>query len=300
MHQLTTIDDLRKIPSDVLLQFMSWAEDLKPMYENFIEQDSEDVSFNAGWHGAKRRVGGIHASEISGDCKRQVWYSLQGAERQDANKDPFWKKKFRVGHMYHAMVQNDWERLAKNSGGLITFEAEVKINPGLQEIARQYDIHSSGDGLITFHDKPYGAPVLRVGLEIKTESGDQFGKLKETRTYHARQCCVYMRCLDVPVFWSMYWNKSNQNIIDSKPPFLFTFDFALWDTIEKEAQEVHRLNVLNEAPPRKEGMVCEFCGYGHLCKPRYLERKEARKKARIRREARNRKRPNTLGITTKR
>ena len=229
---LVTIADLHNQPSDIVAKYTAWASDIGEMYEKFILEDDEDVAFVAGWHGAKGRSSGIHASEMSGKCRRPVWYSLTGVQRQDAKIDPFWKKRFRIGHMYHAMVQDDLRRMCEKSGGLMSFEREVKINPSLQAIAAQYDIQSSSDGIITFRDFPWGPAVMRIGLEIKTESPDQFKELKTVKEQHQRQTCVYMRCLDVPLLWTMYINKGNQNIVPSKPPYLFTFDFRLWGEIE--------------------------------------------------------------------
>ena len=276
---LVTIADLHNQPSDIVAKYASWAGDLGEMYERFIREDDEDVAFIAGWHGAKARTSGIHASEMSGSCRRPVWYSLTGAARQDNELDPFWKKRFRIGHMYHAMVQEDWRRICEKSGGLMSFEREVKINPELQKIAAQYDIQSSCDGVITFRDFPWGPAVMRVGLEIKTESPDQFKDLKTPKLQHERQTCVYMRCLDVPLLWTMYINKGNQNIVPSKHPFLFQFNFQLWGEIERETKEVIRLATLNEIPDRQESIGCEFCGYAWTCKPEHMARKTRRDQA---------------------
>ncbi len=276
---LVTIADLHREPPEVVAKYVMWAEDLRDMYEKFIEEDEEDVNFAVGWHGAKARSGGLHASEISGACKRPAFYSLTGHPREDKKLDPFWKKRFRVGHMLHGMIQEDWRRLAEKSNGLISFEREVRIGPDLQPIAAQYDIHSSSDGVLVFRDHPWGPAVLRIGLEIKTESPLEFEKIKDVKPQHQRQTCVYMRCLDVPVLWTMYVNKGNQNIIPSKYPYLYTFDFNLWNQIEGEAKEVIHLATIKELPPRTEGISCEFCGYSSICNPEVLQMKERRKLA---------------------
>ena len=277
---LVTINDLLTQPAEIVAKCQARAGDLLDIYEKFIEEDDEDVSFLAGWHGASNRSSGnIHASELSGKCKRPSWYSLMGDRREDSKLDPFWKKRFRIGHMYHEMVQEDWRRLCEKSKGMMSFEKEAKIHPSLQDIAQQYGIESSSDGIINFHLTPYGPIEMRVGLEIKTESPDQFAKIKEVKEQHQRQTCVYMRCLDVPILWTMYINKGNQNIVPSKYPYLFTFDFDLWNVIQAEAVDVIRLAVLNEIPERAEGISCEFCGFAHLCQPEYLQKRDRRKKA---------------------
>lgn len=277
---LVTINDLLNQPAEVIAKYFMWAGDLGDMYEYFIRDDEGDVAFVAGWHGAKARASGVHASEMSSKCRRPVWYSLTQTERHDSNLDPFWKKRFRIGHMYHAMVQEDWRRICEKSGGLMSFEREVKIAPELQKIAAQYDIQSSCDGVITFRDYPWGPAVMRVGLEIKTESPDQFKDLKTPKEQHERQTCVYMRCLDVPLLWTMYINKGNQNIVPSKAPFLFQFNFRLWGEIEQETKEVIHLATINQIPDRVEGIGCEFCGFSWICQPEHMKRKERRDKGR--------------------
>ncbi len=292
---LTTIEDLHKEPRDRLALYQTWAYDLGDMYDKFVREDEDNVSFEVGWHGASSRSAGIHASELSGECQRPVWYSLMGEARSDQELDPFWKKKFRVGHVYHAMVQEDWRRLCEKSDGLLTFEREVRISPELSKIAKQYDIQSSCDGIINFHDKPGAPPIMRVGLEIKTESPDQFKDLKEPKAQHRRQTCVYMKCLDVPLLYTQYINKGTQNIVPSKPPWVFTFDFQLWNAIEKEAKQIIHLATINEIPPRSEGIWCEFCGYNKICGPDTLVRKAKREAGKKARDARN-KRIRTVGV----
>lgn len=292
---LVSINDLITLPSDLLALYRVYASDIGEMYETFVREDDDDVSFVAGWHGAKARAAGLHASEMSGDCRRQVWYSLMGEQREDKGLDPFWKKRFRIGHMYHNMIQEDLRRMCEKSRGFLSFESEVRIAPELQAIAKQYDIQSSSDGVINFHDFPDGPPVLRLGLEIKTESPDQFKDLKKPKDMHLRQTCVYMKCLDVPMMWTMYVNKGNQNIVPSKDPFLFSFDFDLWNKIETETKEVIHLATINEMPPRCESIGCEFCGYSWTCGPEILKKKAKREEGKKAR-AKQQKRLRTVGV----
>lgn len=281
---LATIADLHACPPDELVNYIRWASDLKDIYEAFIKKDDDDVVFTAGWHGAKSRDNGIHASELSGSCQRPTWYSLRGVERKDNELDPFWKKRFRIGQMYHAMIQDDWRRLCEKSGGLITCQREVRIHPSLQSVADQYNIHSSGDLVINFHDQPWGAVIMRIGVEIKTESPDEFPKVTSPRPSHLRQTCVYMRCLDLPLMWTMYVNKGNQNIHPSTPPYLYQFDEALWNQIEGEVRQIRHLATINEYPARSEGISCQFCGFSWECKPASLAKKQARDDARKKRD----------------
>lgn len=273
---LVSCADLLTLPADVIAKYELWASDLGDMYDLFIRNDDEDVAFVVAWSGSKNRSDGIHASEMAGECQRPVWYSLRGEKRQNVDVRPFWKKKFRVGQTYHAMIQEDWRRLCEKSNGLMSFEREVRILPELQSIAARYDIKSSCDGVITFRDYPHGPAVMRVGLEIKTESSDQYSKLKGPKDEHKRQTCVYMKCLDVPLLWTMYVNKGNQNIVPSKHPYLYQFDFELWGRIERETKEIHRLATINQIPPRVEGLVCQFCGYSWICQPESAKKQAVR------------------------
>lgn len=284
--KLTTINDLITLPADELLHFFRMAEGVLDMYEEFIRQDERDVHFIAGWHGAGARSAGIHASELSGDCLRAVCYSIQGETRNDGNLDPFWKKRFRVGHTYHALVQDDFRRMCEQSGGMLSCQSEVTISPDLQGIAEEFGISSSCDLALNFHEEPWGPIILRLGIEIKTESGPQFELLKGPKPMHLRQTNVYQRCLDVPLMWTMYHNKSNQNIVPSKHPYLFAFDFDLWEeTVARMNTAHHHVRVLNKLPARVEGIGCEFCGYGHICQPEWLQKKQRRADGKKLREA---------------
>lgn len=280
---LNTIEDLVSESNENIALLTAWASDLSDMYEDFVKKDEDDVSFTAGWHSAKGRSDGIHASELSGGCRRPVYYSLTQVKRVEKELDPFWKKRFRVGHLYHALLQEDLRRMCEKSGGLLRFDREVRIDPSLQAVSKEYNIKSSCDGVISFHDHPYGPAMLRVAIEIKTESPDQFKDLKEPKPEHRRQTCVYMKCLNTPLCWTFYINKGNQNIKPSKHPFLFHFDHDLWRTIETETRDVIRLATIQEVPPRKESIVCEFCGYSEICQPPSLFKKKARDEAKKKR-----------------
>lgn len=287
---LTTISDLEREPPDQVAMYTMLAQDLKIMYEAFIEHDDESVSFPAGWGGSASRAHGLHASELSTDgCQRWTVYSLMGAEKQQ-KVDSFWKKRFRIGHMIHAMLQNDFARMAAATGGTVTFEPEVAISPKLQEgVAKKYGVHSHCDGVFSIREVADGPVVLRVGVEVKSESPDEFKEIKEPKPYHKDQALIYMKCLDLPLIWFVYYNKGNQNIVPSIPPYLMTFDHRRWAEIEDTIIARRADAAEQRLPERKEGIKCEFCPYGHICRPDYLAKKakraaakEARKKAKSR------------------
>lgn len=240
-------------------EFLEEAAGLSKLYDRFIQDDQRDV---------RERLPGIHASEISG-CKRKIVYSLLGYDRQ-GTLSKNWAQRFKFGHAAHRMVQQDFHKLAKNSGGFVSFEDEIPIAPHLQSLAEKWFINSSTDGLFTFFEKPYENPYMRLLLEFKTESPDQYEKLKGPHAEHIEQCHVYMAALDVPVTWILYLNKGNQNNTPSEGPYLVRFNPALWAKLEARFQECHDFADKEVLPPRDESMVCEFCSFAWHCQPKYL------------------------------
>jgi hypothetical protein len=275
---LATIADLKNETPENVALYLRWASELSGMYDRFLDQDDDPVSFNVGWGASSARPGGVHASEISG-CQRKAVYSLMDTPRQGAIS-AFWKRKFHTGHLVHALIQNDLERLCAKSNGLYSFEPEVKISPELQPLAAKWDIHSSSDGVFVFHDGNYGPPLMRVNLEIKSEAPNGWEDLKEPKPEHREQATLYMACLDVPITWTLYYNKGTQAIVKSEHPWLFTFDHHLWASMEArivQRRENARLKVL---PEPLEGIQCEFCPYAYTCDPKYLKQKERMSNAR--------------------
>jgi hypothetical protein len=288
---LVTIADLEKLSDADLQGYLQWAGDLRGMYENFIENDHESVSYESGWGAARNRSFGIHASEISSECLRPAFYSLTRTERRERVK-PFWKKRFRAGHAFHAMIQDDLRRMCEQSGGMLTFESEVRVNPKTSEFCKQYDIFSACDGIIGFHDQPGDPPIMRICLEIKTESDGQFKELKEPRGYHREQAHLYMKTLDIPVVFYFYINKSNSVIAPSDIPYIEVFDKKVWGQVLAKIINAHERANSGNLPDRTEGIKCEFCGFSYKCKPNYLKRKEAMEASRLKRDKAKQRNPN--------
>jgi hypothetical protein len=174
--------------------------------------------------------------------------------------------RFSIGHAVHAMVQNDWHRIAAKSNGTIQFVDEVKIHPGLGGKAAEWTLSSSCDGIITIlRDE---VPVVRMGLEIKTESEKQFDGLRGPRPDHREQTCLYMAALDLPLMWTLYYNKSNSSISPSKYPYMFPFDRELWDNeLEVRFALAQHMAESNQLPDRDEGMQCDWCPFSYTCNP---------------------------------
>lgn len=244
-------------PEEVVRDFIDRASTISMLYDDSVEADQGD---------AHKRAPGIHASEIS-QCVRKVVYSIQGSEKQ-VRIAKAWRQRFQVGKAIHAMIQADMHAMARASGGKIRFEDEVAIGPAHQQIAEELNIHSSADGVFSFYDDPLGPVVLRVGLEIKTESPDGYAKLTEPKEEHLDQAHVYMKCLDLPLFYFMYINKGNQNNTPSIHPFLVKFDPNRWAALERRCRKALQMARDGVVPEREEGIHCSFCPYAHTCGPR--------------------------------
>ena len=261
---LLTIKDLQSQNEDELAPFLQRAQSITDKYEEFIEQDGGD---------SHTRHPGIHASEISG-CQRKVVYSLMATKRVEKSA-PVWKKRFKVGHAIHKMLQDDFEKMARRSNFAITFEPEANVAPGLDQVkAAEWQIYSHCDGIFTIRDGWNGPAVARVLLEIKTASPGEYEKLKEPKPEHIEQAHVYMACLDVPMIWFLYYNKGNQNYTPANnPSFFVRFNQKKWEELEGRFEAAHTHVHLKTLPDRQESVGCEFCAFSWTCQPKYLVRR---------------------------
>jgi hypothetical protein len=241
------------------------------MYTEFIRQDHETYSYTVTDFAENTRAVGFHASELSG-CLRRLVYAICGTEKKQGNDiNVNMKMRFRHGTGVHAMLQNDFSRMAQKSHGRLYFQPELKISPELQEIAAQYDLHSHCDGVFTFcaYSQELGQwyPYLRVGAEIKTQSDGDFESTKEPKADHKDQTCIYMKCLDLPLMWTLYYNKSNCNITAPSAPWLFQFDEKRWNNLVGRMHLANGYKERQELPPREVGMPCSWCPYSWHCQP---------------------------------
>jgi len=168
------------------------------------------------------------------------------------------------------MMQNYFERVAAAHDDL-SFEPEVSITPKTGEAADKWNIYSHCDGLFTFYGDD-GKPCLRVGLEIKTEAHKGFAGLREPRDYHLDQTTVYMACLDLPLLWILYYNKSTSNFTPPYAPWLIQFKQHRWSRLQGRIAKATALAHAQAVPAREEGFHCTWCAYGKICKPKYLNR----------------------------
>lgn len=258
------------------------------MWLDFIKQDTETYTYTVTDYGERDRSGGIHASEMS-KCMLKVVYSIMGVERRTTAEaiDANMKLRMRTGTAVHAQLQCDFQRMATwysaqnfHNGLGLTFESELKVKSDLQTTAQAWDLSSSCDGAFTFwrwsraEGYEWGwDPYLRVGVEIKSSSDPSFEKRRKPDYDHMEQTCLYQACLDLPLMWVLYYNKSNSNFTTPFAPWLFKFDRHKWENdLEMRFAKAHHHAETRQLPDRTEGKHCGWCPFGYLCKPKILNR----------------------------
>ena len=246
--KLTSIDDLQ-IPGALALEGL--AQTLSKLYDDFLDDFPEEDD----------REPGIHASELC-SCLRQTFYTLLSVPKE-RKVEAFWRKRFEVGKAIHDMIQRHFELMAAHSGGRFTFEKEVKVND--TPLARELYLASSCDGVFTFFEQSY--PILRVGLEIKSKSEKEYVKLKGPEDKHVDQSIMYMKTLDLPLVWYLYWDKTRQCFTPTQRPYLARFDPVIWAKLEARAHKVLAMAERNQLPEREEGIHCRWCPYQYTCLP---------------------------------
>jgi len=280
--QLLSIADLAR-PPDQLAPIIQQVGQLGNLYKRFIEEDDETYSYTVTDYSEKSRKPGFHASELSG-CFRRLVYSRWNTEKRPNHKlDVNMKMRFRIGTATHGMVQADFHRMVAKLGTTtyhgvpisITFQDEVIVSTENSATAARWDISSSCDGLFTYW---YWAgaqwlPYIRVGLEIKTQSDADFGKTTEPKSDHRDQIATYMQCLDIPLFWTFYYNKSNSNFTQPEAPWLMQFDAPRWAKLENRMVSAVEHVQHATLPAREEGKPCGWCPYAWHCQPNILKRK---------------------------
>lgn len=288
--QLVSIADLQR-PDEELEPILQHAKRLGELWLEFVKQDDQPYDYTVHDGGERNRSSGIHASEMS-KCMLKMVYSIMGVERRvspdavDANM----KFRFRTGTAIHSMVQSDFKRMAEwynarnmGSGLMLGFESELSIRGDIQQAAEAWGLSSHCDGLFTFyHYRPhethgllYWAPFLRVICEIKTSSDKAYDDRKKPESDHLEQTTLYQACLDVPITWLLYYNKSNSNFTTPYSPWLFKFDRHLWENeLEMRFAKAHHHAETRQMPQRTEGKHCSWCPFAWLCDPQVLKRQQ--------------------------
>lgn len=250
--RLTSITDLEQKngKTELTNREKDWLShnSLSRKYDEYMGEEKDDHV----------RAAGVHASELN-TCKRQVVYSLHQTTKH-AKIQVESRKRFKMGHAIHHMLQSDFAKMAT---GPISFQEEVKVHG--TPLAMQYYIESSCDGV--FHIKNEEVDV-RIGIEIKSISPNDFASLTGPQQKHIEQAHVYMACLDLPLMWFIYWNKGNQNYTPMIAPWLITFNPMIWEGLKDRAVECLADAEAGRLPDREEGFHCSWCSYSWTCEPK--------------------------------
>lgn len=255
MPPLLKISDLAQLDTkDPLWLRMKAFSD---QYTNYVVDQAEE---------GPERTPGIHASELS--CSRKAYYSYIKQSRDEGKMRLDNRMRMKVGTVIHEMIQHDLSRMADFEQYNMRFEAEVKIEPTLQDVALQYSIYGHADGVVTFLERGTSDPVGRMLIEIKSAAPDTFQRLKGPSEDYLNQVHVYMACLDIPVCYFLYFNKGNQNITPSYEPYLLTFDNKRWERLREQIETIIDAAAEGKPPERSEGFGCSICPYTTACQPK--------------------------------
>ena len=106
-------------------------------------------------------------------------------------------------------------------------------------------------------------PDYRYALEIKTINHDAFGKLTKPLPGHPKQFHCYMKGLDVPFGYILYYDKNNSAMQEFATPF----SRPLWESIEVKTDIV--LEADDDGPdPDVRKWACKQCNYKAICAKR--------------------------------
>jgi hypothetical protein len=273
--RLLTIDDLTA-PDNDWKPLLDHVAALQAIWDKYKATYHGDRHFPIHIGGDGHRAPGIHASEICG-CLRQATYSLIGTENNadTDNANINMQKRFDIGHMVHALIQDDFQRMCMLTDGRIVFTDEARITSKTSDVAAKFQVSSSTDGIFVFYDE-HDNPYLRVALEIKSMSGPEFEKANKPKEPHVMQGTLYQKCFDVPLIWFLYYNKSNSNNTPPLTPWIVPFDRGTWNRLESRMVQAHDFARQGTLPDREEGMPCSWCSYAKTCEPSYNRMAAAR------------------------
>ena len=247
--KLTSIADL-EVQGALALEGL--AQELSKLYDSFLDDFPEN---------GEDREPGVHATELN-TCMRQVVYTLWQTSKRGL-VDRMWRKKFQVGHALHDMLQTHFAMMAARSNGRLTFEKEVRVQD--TPLGRELCLASSCDGTFTFWENQL--PLVRVGVELKSKSPEEYAKLKAPEEKHVQQAHLYMAALDLPLVWFLYWNKGKEQFTPSLKPYLVRFDHTIWARLEARARMSLDFAEQGKLPDPEVSMSCQWCQYAWTCNP---------------------------------
>lgn len=239
--------------------------------QNLDEHPKELFCFSASDIGTK---GGYSlCGKFPMGCSRVLYYRYTGVEPLD-HIPPRNRRIFDTGHKVHDQLQGYMARIVAD---LKTedFTAEASFDQNSSELANQYEIVSTTDGIWVINLPEL---KLRFGVEIKSMKSELFMKLSAPSMENVVQSTIYMACLDLPLMVILYYNKNDSNMLE----FPLAFDPKIWEAVTKKIDFVREHAVNEEPPPREDGYHCKTCRYQHVCKP---PRKSEKKRIHMNRSA---------------
>lgn len=262
--------------------YLRHARMLDVWWDLWSQQYTDPWGIDVRFEPSTSRAKGLHASEVTG-CPRKFGYSVHGTMMQYQHSRKM-SRIFHFGHMIHAYIQQQMHLMCEwlnappqqnnkriNPDGItLTFDHEVRIHPGLGGTAAQYNVHSSSDGVFTFYMEQVA--FMRVILEIKSLNPEEYKTKNASSDEHLDQVCVYQKCLDVPVSWVLYLNKSTLANKSSDNEFLSVFNPYRWSKLETRIQTALAELEFRGELPKEEGFQCSWCPYAWHCNPDYLRR----------------------------
>lgn len=210
---------------------------------------------------AHPRLPGVHASELV-KCLRMVGYTLRSEKKNLPPVDML--RRFGIGELGHILFQEKLKLYCANSKGAASFEDEVDVST--TPLAKELNIHSRCDGVLTFYGED-GAPMVRLGIEIKTESSTSWKTLKCAKSEHVDQGMLYMACLDLPAMAFIYINKDSGDCTPFSSEFVKPYQPHRWEALRARAEKALASHADNILLPREKGYHCMFCSYSQACGP---------------------------------
>jgi CRISPR/Cas system-associated exonuclease Cas4 (RecB family) len=257
-------DDLRK-----LLRQVSVVSRLDAFLEDLNSEPNAPmpVAFTLNSHRAQKCFHPSSIGSLTGKslcekypmgCSRILYYDYVGADSEGAI-DPRLRRIFDTGSAIHAQLQAYLMEIAHRSDKAEDFMPEAFFSPEISQIADQYDISGSTDGIY----KILKPDRIHFGIEIKTINHAGYEKTTSPHPEHLIQGTVYQKCLDLPVMLFVYYNKNDSSIAE----FVQVFDEKRWEAITRKLDYVRDHALREEEPSREDGWHCSTCKYKAICKP---------------------------------
>lgn len=202
--------------------------------------------------------GKIHPSGVGG-CEKKLWYALLMTEPRHLIP-PKLRRTFEHGTAIHEWIQEKIPKMFGPDCG-ITLEIEKKIT--YTEIAQEFNIAGSADGLFTIHRQDQDD--VRIVYEIKSISNEGWGKLgKKPQPKHIIQATIYAKCFDAQFICFDYYNKD----ADEHKRMIIEPSEEAWTYVTTVIARLFEHLAQGTSPQvSKNRWECKTCMYYYTCRP---------------------------------